>query len=97
MIKQYIRDRKNEHKIGCMVANKVGDEIRIGYSLCNIALDSFNKYLGTEIARDRLYTDIMRNNSHRKAPRSIKNSLIIFINRAERYYKLPFREKIFYE
>jgi hypothetical protein len=50
---QYIRDRKGK-KIGIMLGKKVAGQVYIGYSLCNISKEPFDKKRGLEIADGRI-------------------------------------------
>jgi len=79
---QYIRDRKN-HKKGVIVSGICGNEVCVGYSLCN-PLDEFDKEKGFTIANSRLESNDKV--SVENIPISIEHELTLFVGRVKRYY-----------
>lgn len=85
MIVQYIytRGKGNKKKHGVWVAQNVGNnKFAIGYSLCNLKLDKFDRVRGIGLAKERLkakgFLDI---------PESLDKEFVKFYHRAKRYFK----------
>jgi len=85
---QYVRDRKRR-RVGVMLARKVNDELKISFSLCNMKLDKFCKKRGLLIAQARLDKPKIRH-----VPQSVRHSLASFIDRAERYYHIKYKDGV---
>jgi hypothetical protein len=84
----YVLDRKGR-RIGVLVAAKPSDAVQpmMGWSLCNIKRDSFNKYIGLVKALDRLqYGNPMIDDETFFFPTSIQADLVHFADRIERYF-----------
>ena|ERR1035437_7865975 len=82
VIRHHIRD-KNNVPIGTLVAIRVGDDIRYGWSLCNTTMDSPNKNVGTAIALNRA-----QKFWHEMPDRIHEDHLDIIKNKAARYFKV---------
>lgn len=85
----YILDRKGR-RIGVLLAAKPvdADGPLMGWSLCNIKRDSFNKYIGIRKALDRLqHGSPMIDDDTFFFPTSIEADLPYFATRVERYFK----------
>lgn len=80
MLVSYVRD-KNRNRIGVVVAI---DRDKIGWSLCHIGLDRFNKDFGLKIATGRARRGKMVN-----IPQTVKSTFDKMENRARAYYKTP--------
>ena len=81
MLYQYVR--KNGKRIGIVVAIELDtDNVRIGWSLCNVKLDKFDRYRGLQIAVGRAIY-----NSTTDIPQSVYPTLTHFAQKAKRYYK----------
>jgi len=78
-IKQFIR-YKNREKIGVMVAKKVGDSVKISWSLCN-KMDYFDPKFGESMAEARIDVNRCPN-----IPSSIVDQLENFKKRSEIYF-----------
>lgn len=99
MISEYIKLEDNT-KIGIMVAitdDRVGS-FAIGWSVCNVEKDKFNKKIAMQMAIDRaklalrgrdiFYFPPEKGQKARpKYPSHIKNNLINFFDRASLYFK----------
>lgn len=84
----YVLDRK-ERRIGVLLAAKPADRggPLMGWSLCNMKRDSFNKYIGLAKALDRLqHGSPMINDETFFFPASIQEDLSYFAGRIERYF-----------
>lgn len=91
MIKKYIRDEKGG-KIGLMLADKVGEEhYGIGYSVARPdSPDEFDEELGLTIASNRMKNMVVNSKifyGNALAHTSFNEELIVFIDRAKRYFK----------
>lgn len=80
-IKQFIRRDKNREKIGVMVAKKVGNSVKISWSLCH-KMDYFDPEFGESMAEARI--DV---NRCPKIPSSIVDQLEIFKTRSTIHFK----------
>jgi len=94
MIKQYIRNKKNQ-KIGVLVGSMVpSGEVLIGFSKVNMSAgDTFNRDLGIHIATER----IRRYDEHNKInvpPKSIEHNIDRFVTRCQKYFKTEHVEVI---
>jgi hypothetical protein len=70
--------------MGVLVARKVGNQVRIGWSKCNYSMgDVFNKQFGLDVAVARTEKETWE----KLAPHSMKEELQYFSNRAKRYFK----------
>lgn len=58
-IKEYIRETPKGHPIGVVVAIKVGDKAKLGFSLCS-PRDKFDRKFGDQIAINRALSDSYR-------------------------------------
>jgi hypothetical protein len=76
---QYKRD-KNRNPVGVVVARKVGEEVRYGFSLCRKG-DRFNKARALEIALGRVNAKVTI------CPNSLEQTFDIVMDRAARYFK----------
>lgn len=89
MLKQYIRDKKN-NPIGILLATQKDNVIHIGWSLCS-KKDKFNKEKGMTIAEGRLNSyflplDYYSTKFELKHPHSIQRDVDYIVDRAKRYY-----------
>lgn len=87
----YILDRKGR-RIGVLLAAKPIDSDRplLGWSLCNIKRDQFNKYIGICKALDRLqHGNPMIDDDTFFFPNTVQSLLPYFADRVERYFKAP--------
>jgi hypothetical protein len=85
----YILDRKGR-RVGVLLAAKPveADGPLMGWSLCNIKRDQFNKYIGIAKALDRLqHGSPMIDDDTFYFPTSIETDLPYFAARVERYFK----------
>lgn len=80
---QYVRGRKNIPH-GVVVAVKVSDGFRLGYSLCN-KKDRFNKRMALKIALGRAETNQMVGS---ETPHPVRKMMPAFLDRCKRYYKV---------
>jgi hypothetical protein len=86
----YIKDRKNR-RVGVIISAKPegSDHPLMGWSLCNIKRDTFNKYIGICKALDRLqHGNPMIDDETFFIPTTIENELERFSERVERYFKV---------
>ncbi len=80
---EFVRDRKN-NPIGVVVANLHEDTIQIGWSLCKVKVDTFNKEKALMIARNRAGTGTGKEVT---IPREVGKTIHRIADRAERYFK----------
>lgn len=91
-IRQYITTTKNGRRIrhGVLVADRVGDKAIVGWSLCHLNKDEFNRERALKIARDRLH--LVSQNPERGhtlvVPHTVQRHLASFEKRCERYFKI---------
>jgi hypothetical protein len=86
----YIRNRKDQ-RCGVILAAKPegSDHPLMGWSLCNMKRDNFNKYIGIMKALDRLqHGNPMIDDGTFFIPTTIENELERFSERVERYFKV---------
>ena len=76
-IVKYIRNRDNQ-KVGVLVSNGYNS---VGWSLCHIGLERFNKERGIEIARGR-----EARGTETMMPVSIAEDYAEFLERSRRYF-----------
>lgn len=86
MLKQYIRDKKN-NPIGILLATKKDNVIHIGWSLCS-KKDKFNKEKGMTIALGRMmfYYIPQPGLIPFGIPNSIQENVAYIADRANRYF-----------
>jgi hypothetical protein len=81
VIRHHIRDMNNV-PVGTLVAIRVGDDIRYGWSLCNTKMDSPNKNVGTAIALNRA-----QKFWHETPNRINPEHIAVIKDKAARYFK----------
>lgn len=103
IIFNYVKDKKNNNKIGIVLACrfKSDNRVYIGYSLCN-KVDKFDKKTGFELALLNAYKnklnniyinniniidDIIQIPENIDYPKSIKNNIIYLLKRCIKFYK----------
>jgi hypothetical protein len=86
----YIRNRKGQRRGVILAAKPEGsDHPLMGWSLCNMKRDNFNKYIGITKALDRLqHGNPMIDNETFFIPVTIEDELERFSERVERYFKV---------
>jgi hypothetical protein len=84
---QYLNDEYNQ-RYGIFIAYKDGNALRFGWSICQTALDKWDKFVGFHYAFKRSTGDIQR------VPASITDSFGDFIDRAMNYFKVKPEEFI---
>lgn len=89
MLLHYILDKKGR-RTGVLLAVKPldGTQPLLGWSLCNIKRDSFNKYIGICKAYDRVQNgNPMIDDDTYFFPNTVEAELPYFTERVERYFK----------
>jgi hypothetical protein len=88
-LKEYVRETKNSHPIGIVVAKKIdSDNVRIGFSLCN-PKDKFDKVLGENIALNRAESDGFNLPESPKYQTLLNERFESLRRRAANYFKVP--------
>ena len=89
---QFIRRhrRGNNVRIGVLVAQKRGQVVSVGHSLCHSRLDKYDENLGLEIARTRISDGTHRTPSPhlRFIPNSIMDEAQAMGERAKRFFRV---------
>jgi hypothetical protein len=89
---QYVRNRKKE-KVGVLVAYNDGDNVKLGWSKCNVKTEPFDREIGIQkaLAENRL---VNLDDPHEvkdmviyQLPHSLKNELDNMLARVERYFQ----------
>lgn len=91
-ITQFITTRKEGRTVrhGVLVADRVGDQAVVGWSLCHLNRDDFSRETALKIARDRLQT-VARHPKRGHTlvvPQTVQHHLKSFEKRCERYFKI---------
>jgi hypothetical protein len=82
--------KKTGKRVGVLIAAKPegSDKVLMGWSLCNMERDFFNKYIGIAKALDRLQNgNPMLDDDTYFIPNTIEDELEYFSERVERYFK----------
>ena len=86
ILKRYVRIDRDP--IGCVVAVKEGDDVKVGWSLCN-KKDQFNKFMAEKIALGRAQHNA---DSVGSVPQRLQKEMYEAVeymrNRAKRYWRL---------
>ncbi len=88
MVRQYIRDKKNQ-KVGLLVGlpDDKNEKVLIGFSKCNTKHDKFDRELAIKIAeaRAKKYSDQLINKYN--IPFKVMENLPDFMERCGKYFK----------
>lgn len=91
-ITQFITTRKKGRTVrhGVLVAARVGDKAVVGWSLCRLDKDNFNRETALKIARDRLQAVAHhpKRGHTLQVPQTVQHYLKTFEKRCERYFKI---------
>lgn len=90
LVQHIKKGRKNPRNIGTMVAKKIGDKIFVGFSLCRLHMDKFDKHRGKDIAEGRIdkAANNIDYNTNRDIPKvSSTKQVSRFIEKAKKYFR----------
>lgn len=81
---QYVKD-ENGHPFLTLLAERHGDDVYVGWSMCNLEADSFDKHEGLQIAKRRI---LKNRNRKTPLPRIVVQEAHEFIDsRCMKYFK----------
>lgn len=89
---EYVRNKRG-HACGLVVAyrDSLMGQVLVGWSLCNIKLEKFNKNIGLCKAIDRAldleYAEAYKVRSNERVPRSVEETYVRVLARAKAYFK----------
>jgi hypothetical protein len=78
----YLKDAETNERYGVLISYKDAGGLRFGWSICQTALDKWDKYVGFHYAFKRSTDDICR------IPRYIEFEFDDFVERSIRYFKV---------
>jgi hypothetical protein len=81
---EYVRTKKRQ-KRGVLAAKKINGKVFIGWSMCKLKMDKFDRDRGKQIAIGRANKGVMNDDSI-KLPGCIKKQAREFKKRCEKYY-----------